>query len=152
MRPDLGPAFLIATEAEAVTGAEGVSLDGLDGIAVDPQGHYGFAEEQLVELHCLLLKRASDYGVLDNYSQVYVWDEMHGPWLIRLPDDFVTKLATYDFGSAKTFAEMWAKACRGLRRSEPPLSWYENTVGQMANLARRAVELNKKMYWQAPSC
>jgi hypothetical protein len=152
MRPDLGPEFIIASEAEAASGAENVPLNGVDGVAVNPQSGFGLGAEELAHLHSLLLGQVCDDKVLHNYEQVYVWDEMHGPWLIQLPDDFVFGLANYDPNSLQELAKAWSDTCYAFRANEAPQSWLESTLRQLTKLARRTVQQNKKMYWQAPSC
>ena len=90
MRPDFGPHFLIASEDEAATGALAIPLDGVEAFAAWDNGTHGLGPEQLGELHCIVLGRVLDYGVLDGYQIVFTHDEMHGPWLIRIPDEFVS--------------------------------------------------------------
>jgi hypothetical protein len=152
MRPDLGPEFLIASETEAASGAESVPLDGVHGVAVDPDSLYGLAEQELGQLHCILLAREYDPDVLRGYEQVYEWSEMHGPWLIRLPDDFVQALAAQSETSTEALARKWADACYAFKANEAPRSWVEKTVARLVRLAQQAARQNKKMYWQVPSC
>jgi hypothetical protein len=150
MRPDTGPHFLIAREADAATGAESVELDGVDAVA-GFQG-YGLDQEALAELQCIVLGRDYDPKVLADYKEVYVWDEMRGPWLIRIPDDFVSALAIHDAQSVGSIARRWGNACDAFQANEAPASWIENLVAKLTKLARRATQQKKSMYLEVPSC
>src|SRR5438046_3119352 len=115
MRPDFGPHFLVATEAEAATGADAVQLDGIEAFAAWDDGTPGLGPEDLAELHCLILGRASDQSVLDSYQIAFVRDEMHGPWLVRMPDEFVSALASLDAEQLESIGERWLQASAGFQ-------------------------------------
>ena len=152
MGRDFGPQFMVADECEATSGADSVPLDGVPRAGVDPEGLYGVGPECLAQLHCLVLGLEYDINVLDGYEEVYAWDEMHGPWLIRLPNEFVDGLAALDTQKILLLAQQWLKASYGFRLNEAPQSWVEKTVAKLAQLARQAIQHNKRMYWEAPSC
>jgi hypothetical protein len=151
MRSDFGPHFLVATEAEAATGAESVQLDGADAIAAWEGGTHGLGAEDLAELHCLVLGRASHQSVLDRYQIVFVRDQMHGPWLIRLPDEFVSALASLDAEQLESIGERWLKASDGFQFRQTPKQWVQQVGVRLAQLAKWAVHENKSLYWEAPS-
>lgn len=152
MRPDFGPHFLLTTEADAATGAEAVQLDGIDAFAAWDDAPHGFGPEDLADLHCLVLGRASDPSVLDDYQIVFVQDEMHGPWLVRIPNEFVSALASLDKGQLESIGEKWLTASSGFRFRQAPKEWVQHIVVRLAQLAGRAVHQQKCMYWEAPSC
>jgi hypothetical protein len=147
-----GTEFVIATKTEAALGAESVPLDGVARVAIDAEARYRLDEIALAQLHSILLGRKYDDKVLDTYEQVYEWSEMHGPWLIRLPDDFVSALATYDLRSIQRLGRQWVRSCDAFTVNAAPVTWATNTVDLLAKLARRALQQNKNMYWQVPSC
>lgn len=153
MRPDFGPHFLVATKDEAATGAESIQLDGIDGFAAWDDGAHGLGPEDLVELHCLVLGRASDPTVMDGYEMVFVRDEMHGPWLVRMPDEFVRTMASLGAEQLLSIGEKWRRAAtNGLQFRRAPEEWVQRLGIRLAQLARRAVEQNKCLYWEPPSC
>jgi hypothetical protein len=153
MRPDLGPHFLIAAAAEAAAGADSVELDGVDGFAVSRDGEYGIFPEDLAQLHCLLLGRETDFKVLDMYEIAFARDQTHGPWLVRLPDEFVKALSALDMQDVPRLADQWLKATDGtISFHQAPKSVGEVVVGKLAQLARRAIQEDRRMYWEAPSC
>jgi hypothetical protein len=90
--------------------------------------------------------------VLDQYQKVYDWDDLHGPWLYQLPDDFVNQLAVQNGTAITTLAEQWNQLGFAFRTNNAPLGWVEQTLLGLVKLAQRAKLLNKKMYWQVPSC
>jgi hypothetical protein len=110
MRPDYGPHFLIATDAEAASGATAIELDGTHGFAAWDDDAHGLGPENIAALHCVITGRACDYSVLDNYPIVFVHDEMHGPWLLRMPDEFVTALASLDVEQLACIGQRWLEA------------------------------------------
>src|SRR5262249_8571046 len=132
MRPPTGTAFLIATPAEACSAAEFVSLDGVNGVGVEAETEYGLGGEELTRLDCLLRGRAYDAKEFSRYEQAYVWSEMHGPWLIRLPDDFVNALCELAASSFHSVAQEWFRLCYAFQANEAPLSWVEATLTQLA--------------------
>ena len=152
MRPDYGPHFLVATEVEGAIGAQSIQLDGVNAFAAYEGVAYGLGPECLAQLHSLVIGQCFDINVLDRYEEVFVWDEMHGPWLIRLPDDFVGALAAFDDKSIGSLASKWVETCYAFQANEVPLDWAERIVSRLVALARRAVQDGKKLYWEAPSC
>ena len=152
MRPDFGPHFLITTEAEAATGAEQIQLDGVEAFTVWDDGTHGLGPEQLGELHCVLAGRPVDYAVLDSYQLVFTHDEMHGPWLIRIPDELVGALASLNTEQLASIGERWLAASSGLRFRQTPREWVQNLGVRLFELARRAVGQDKHMYVELPSC
>ena len=152
MRPDFGPHFLIATEAEAATGAESIQLDGGEAFAAWDDGPHGLGPEQLGELHCIVLGRVLDYGVLDGYQLVFTHDEMHGPWLLRLPDEFVGALASLNTEQRASIGERWLAASSGFRFRQAPRAWVQHLGVRLADLARLAVGQHKHVYVEFPSC
>ena len=50
-----------------------------------------------------------DPTVLGSHDQVYVYNEMHGGWLFRFPDDFVAALARLNGGDLAQVGEDWSK-------------------------------------------
>lgn len=152
LRPDSGPHFLVTTAAEAATGAQAVQLDEIDGFAAWDDGTHGFGPEDLASLHCLVLGRARDWSVLDSYQIVFVQDDMHGPWLIRIPDEFVKALASLRTDQVESIGEQWLEASSGFRFRQAPKDWVQHLGNRLAELARRAVSQGKGMYWESPSC
>jgi hypothetical protein len=152
MRPELGPEFIVASDVEAAVRAESIPLDGVNCVAVDPEGLYGLDEYALARLQCMVLGCKYTSRVIYGYKQVYIWDELHGPWLMRLPDQFVAALAAADLRSKRTTAREWAKKCDAFQDNAAPQSWVEQTLEQLVQLARRAVQQKEKMYWVYPSC
>jgi hypothetical protein len=152
VRPDFGPHFLIATEDEATTGAKSIELDGVEAFAAWADGTHALGPEQLGELHCLVLGRVLDYSVLDSYQIVFTHDEMHGPWLIRIPNEFVRALASLDPEQLASVGERWLAASSGFRFRQAPPEWVQRVGVRLAELARRAVSLHKQMYCEWPSC
>ena len=152
MRPDFGPHFLIATEAEAAAGAQQVELDNVDGFEVWNDGTHGMCLEQLAQLHCLLLGRETDLSVLDAYKQVSAGDEMHGPWLVCLPDEFVSALASLNAEQLASIGEKWWEASSEFEYRQTPREWVQRLAIRLVALARRAVHQNKSMYLEPPSC
>ena len=108
--------------------------------------------EQLAELHCLVLERVLDYSVLDSYKIVFTYDETHGPWLIRIADEFVSELASLDIGKLASLGERWLAASSGFRFRQTPEEWVQHLGVRLAELARVAVSRHKHLYWESPSC
>ena len=152
MRPISGPIFLVATEAEASTGAKTVELDGIEAFGAWDDGTHGLGPEQLAELQCLIQARACDYKVLDEYQIVFTDDEMHGPWLIRIPDEFVSAMASLDAGQLASIGDRWLEAGSGFRLRQTPRAWIQRLAERLVGLAKRATQLRKCLYWESPSC
>lgn len=152
MRPDHGPHFLIAAETDAATGAQQVLLDGVEGFAVWQHATHGLAIENLAELHCVVLQRAIAYEVLDDYCIDHVADEMHGPWLVRIPDEFTGAIASLEQPQLSMLSGRWLDASEGLRFRAAPKEWLQVIIDQLAKLARRAKDGGKCLYFEAPSC
>jgi len=152
MRPDFGPHFLIAMPEEATVGADSVSLDGLDAFAAWNDETPGLGAEELAELHSLILGVPVNYSILDNYQLVFTRDELHGPWLVRIPDDFVQGLASLDAEQLQSLGNRWLQASDNFRFRKTPGQWVQNLAFRLAMLAKRAIEHNKSLYWEPPSC
>jgi hypothetical protein len=152
VRPDYGPHFLISTEAEAATGAGSVQLDGIHGFAAWDTGAHGLGAEDLAALHYAATGRPGDLSILDGFQTVFARDEMHGPWLVRLPNEFVSALATLDGEQLGSIGERWLQASENFRYRRAPGEWVQVVGFHLAQLAKRAVQENKGLYWEPQSC
>lgn len=152
MRPDSGPHFLVATEAEASTVAKSIQLDGIEAFDAWDDGVHGLGPEQLAELQCLIQVRECDYKILDEYQIAFTDDEMHGPWLIRIPDEFVSAMASLDTGQLASIGDRWLEANSGFRLRQTPRAWIQRLAERLVGLAQRATEQGKCLYWESPSC
>jgi hypothetical protein len=152
VRPDFGPHFLITSEAEAATGAESIQLDGVEAFAAWDDGTHGLGPEQLGDLHCVVLGCTRDYSLLDDYKIVFSHDEMHGPWLIRVPDELVITLASLDAAELETIGERWWQASSGFQFRQAPRDWVQRLALRLVKLAKRAVEQRNALYLELPSC
>ena len=152
MRPDFGPHFLIATDAEAVSGAESVQLDGIDGFAVWHSEPHRFGIESIAELYCVVLGQPTNMRILDQCDIVFTQDEMHGPWLVSLADEMVKTLSAVENSKIPSVTKRWLEASNDLRLRQAPENWLRRTLEQLVRLALRAVQLGKRMYFESPSC
>lgn len=153
MRPDFGPHFLIATELDAADGAMSVELDGVDAFAAWDTGAHGLGAEDLGTLYCAVTRRPDGMDILESLEMVFECDEMHGPWLVRLPSKFVTALASIDEIELQTIGERWfQESTEGLQFRETPVEWAQDVALRIAQLARRAIDQGKNLYWEPPSC
>jgi len=145
--------FLVASETEASFGAPSVPHDGKHAIEVDAECLYGLANAELGELQCLLMgKQEYDDKVLHGYKEVYEWDNMHGPWLIRLPGEFREVLASCEDTAIAELAKKWREKTYAFRENNAPEEWVEETLRQLVGIARLATEERKNLYWQPGSC
>lgn len=150
MKHEPGDEFMVATESEAATGAEKVSRDGVQRVAFEAA--YGLDDTALTQLGSLADGRDGVIDVPMDCEEVFAWCKSHGPWLLRLPDDFVRALAGVQASSIGSLAEAWVDVCYAFQGNEVPREWVENVISQLARVARQAIEQNKSMYWQVPSC
>lgn len=153
MRPDHGPHFLIATEAEAAAGADSIQLDGINAFAAWENGTHGLGASELAELQCLVTNRGSVESVLDEYEMVFARSEMHGPWLVKLPTEFVSALAKIDGESLRTVGDRWLDVSTDrFQFRKTPREWIQDLGEKLVRLANRANSEKKNMYWEPPSC
>ena len=152
MRPDFGPHFLIATDSEAATGAESVTLDGVNGFSVWENEAHGMGEDNLAELQFIITGCAHDYSVLDEYQVAFTACEMHGPWLLKLPHAFLKALADLDSQPIHQIGATWLAISDSLTFRKAPQEWLQQNVERLVQLAARAAQCGKNLYWEVPSC
>jgi hypothetical protein len=79
-------------------------------------------------------------------------DEMHGPWLVHLPDEFVSALASLDGEQLGSIGERWLRTSEGFGYRRTPQDWVRGVGFRLAQLAKLAVQQNKGVYWEPQSC
>ena len=142
---------LVTSEMDAAAGALSVVADGVNGADL-----YGINAESIAALHYAILETAFeadsiDLSVLRNHKLVYTYNEMHGGWLFRFPDDIVSALAMlYDDSLVRT-AGAWSNIFEH-DGSPPTFVQVEEMFRQIVTLAQYAIRTGKPMYWLAPDC
>jgi len=141
----------VTTPAEAAKGATSAVADGVHGSDL-----CGIGFESIAALQSVLLGRTfrSDYldlSVLESHEQVFVYDELHGGWLFRFPEDAVRMLAEIPHGECHTLAGKWIGIFENYSRP-PTLKQVEEMVRQLIGLARTALDERNAMYWLQEDC
>ncbi len=138
-------------ESDASVGAPSALVDGVNGATV-----YGIFPESIAALHCAIGGRGFhrdeiDLRLLAGHKEVFVYDEMHGGWLMRFPDDFVDALADLSPADIGTIARRWEPIfAECLPRPTP--AEVDQALQQMVVIAQSAKRPHRKMYWLIEDC
>lgn len=151
MVPHPAANILVTSPTEAANGALSVVANGLNGVNLR-----GIDDSSIAALQYALFGLAYEPGsidpaVLESHKLVYTYNELHGGWLFRFPDDVVATLAALHTDSLARVASDWSKVFEN-DTSPPSKLEVQETLRQIAGLARNAVRLGMGMYWLAPDC
>lgn len=103
----------------------------------------GIETVKLAKLHALVTKK-SYAAVKGSYGLVAEGGE-EGPWVVRLPDELTTALATLDAAKTKKTASEWAKAEEFARDHWKPAA-VSRALSDMCDLARKATKAKKSLF------
>lgn len=143
--------LLVASATEAATDALSVVADGVNGADL-----YGIDDSCIAALQYALFGQEYEAGsidpaVLGSHELVYTYNEMHGGWLFRFPDDIVAALGQLHGEGLVPVARDWAKIFEN-DGSPPARAEVEEMLRQIVALAQNAVRWGRPMYWLAPGC
>jgi hypothetical protein len=141
----------VASPEEAASGALSAVPDGVNGADL-----YGIGVESIAALHYALIGQeyqadSIDPTVLGSHDQVYVYNEMHGGWLFRFPNDIVAVLAKLKGSDFAQVVEDWSKIFES-DGSPPSRPEVDRMLRQIVVLAQGALRQGKPMFWLAPGC
>ncbi len=139
------------SESDAAAGAPSAVVDGINGAEV-----YGICPESIAALHCAIAGREFDADeidlrILSDHQQVFVYDDMHGGWLMRFPDEFVDALADLSPADVGTVAGRWQPIFAG-NLPQPGAAQVEHALKQMVIVAQGAKRPHRKLYWLIEDC
>src|SRR5262245_40682967 len=105
---DPGANIFIAAPAEAALGASSAIADGVNGAEL-----YGIGVESIEAIHCALFGARDqpdhiDPSILGTHEEVHVYNDMHGGWPFRFPDDVVERLARLEGSELARVAADWS--------------------------------------------
>jgi hypothetical protein len=141
----------VASSEEASSGALSAVPDGVNGADL-----YGINADSIAALHYALLVQPYqaddiDPTVLGTHEQVYVYNELHGGWLFRFPDDVVAALVCLQGSDLARVAGDWSRIFE--QNSSPPsCGEIDQMLRQIVALAQGALRQGKRLYWLAPGC
>jgi hypothetical protein len=141
----------VASPEEAARGALSAVPDGVNGADL-----YGIDSDSVAALHYALIRqpyRAGeiDPSVLGTHEQVYVYNELHGGWLFRFPDDVVAALACLGRGDLARVAIDWSPIFAD-NGSPPSRDEIDRMLCQIVVLAQSALVQGRPLFWLAPGC
>lgn len=118
--------LLIATDEVARAGADAVPMEGPDRFAF-------YDHVALVELGCLLSGQADQDGMMDAFERVCGDNEGDGPWVDRLPQELVDRLAALTPEQIPPLARAWAstetlQAMHRPPRPDPVISFFRRLL------------------------
>jgi hypothetical protein len=143
--------ILVTSATEAAAGALSVVADGVNGADL-----YGIGDSSIAALQYALFGQEYEAGsinptVLGTHKLVYTYNQMHGGWLFRFPDDMVAALGQLHGEGLVRVARDWAKIFEN-DGSPPARAEVEGMLCQIVTLAQHAVRQGRPMYWLAPGC
>jgi len=141
----------VASETEGRAGALSALPDGVNGADL-----YGISAESIAALHYSLFGQeyeadGIDLNVLGTHDLVHVYNQMHGGWLFRFPDDVVKTLARLKKSDHGRVARRWSRIFQN-DGAPPTLDEVDRMLRQLVTLARGARQQGKPMFWLAPGC
>jgi hypothetical protein len=143
--------ILVTSAMEAAAGALSVIADGVNGADL-----YGIDDSSIAALQYALFGQEYEAGsvdplVLGTHELVYTYNDLHGGWLFRFPDDNVAALAQLRGEGLVRVARDWSKIFEN-NGSPPARAQVEEMLRQLVALAQNAVRWGRPMYWLAPGC
>jgi len=143
--------ILVATATEATAGALSVAADGVNGADL-----YEINDSSIAALQYALFGQEYEAGsidptVLGTHELVYTYNEMHGGWLFRFPDNIVAALGQLHGEGLVRVARDWSKNFEN-DGSPPAPAEVEEMLRQIVTLAQNAERRGRPMYWLAPGC
>lgn len=141
----------VASEEDAAKGGLSAVADGVSGADIRSVSY-----DVIAALHYSLLSQPYDSNgidpnILGSHHEVFVYDELHGGWLFRFPNEIVTLLAKLKGKALESVASRWV----GIFSAHDPQvgqNQIANMLKQIVIIAKTSNRVGKPMFWLASGC
>ncbi|WP_254507592.1 hypothetical protein [Anatilimnocola floriformis] len=114
-------------------------------------------DDQTIAALCYALRQkdfdpgAVDPTILRDHQLLYTYDELHGGWLFRFPDEVKQTLAQLNEKDFEAVVGRWEPVFRDFDPA-PNRAVVPEMLNQLVLLATTGVRNCKPLHWVAPSC
>ena len=139
--------LLTTTDEDARSGADSIPASTAhsspDSDRIDIKG---FDIVPLSILWAYLANQEWNVSLIEAFECVFTGFDNDGPWIYKVPEDFVGLLVQLQADSLKSAAKFWAQTEELARFAEHSPLLVEQTLSSIVTLARRARSLNQALY------
>jgi hypothetical protein len=104
----------------------------------------------LFSLYCMLTNKPLDTDFSKDFPIVFENDPDDGPWVRKVPDDFVLRLSEIKDDAAEKLSQKWKEADETFQMDDTPLEMIEGMLRTLRHSSKEAINEKKELViWQS---